>query len=151
MGKSGFSLLEILIVIAIILILAGSLTPLLSSSKADARTAKVKADLDAIKSAANMCFADTGFWPAEGNTGADITTDVSAFVGWAGPYIDDWREDPWGRKYAIKDGVDDTRYVASEGPTAGWEAAPAWTTNPLAISGDEDVAYMITPDHDLTN
>jgi len=139
MRKSGFSLLEILIVVAIILILAGSLTPLLSTSKQEAREAKTKSDLDAIKTAAIMCHADTGSWPVEDTTGNDIVTDDSSFTGWDGPYLDEWRLDPWDRAYEVKDGAGNTRYVTSQGPTAGFEG--------IFPTGTDDIYYMITGDH----
>jgi len=143
MGKAAFSLLEILIVVAIIIILAGALTPLLSGSRADARTAKASSDLDSIKVGANMCHADTGEWPDESSDGEEIIADTApVLVGWNGPYLDEWRVDPWGEVYQVKDPpAGNARYVVSGGPDGIILAIAPFD------GSDDDIYYQLTPDH----
>lgn len=113
----GFTLIELVIVIAIMLILAGSLLPIISTNREEARTARAQSDVDMIRSAASMLFADTGVWaPAGGTTcgGIDFCNDGAGLVtnddgsgvtidGWNGPYLTEWRNDPWGNAYRIYD------------------------------------------------
>ena len=120
MRKSGFTLIELLIVITIMAVLAGALVPMFRVNRLLAQTSKANADLDSIKTASIMYHHDTGQWPAIGSTGAGLINNDSA-AGWNGPYLDDWRIDPWGTAYNIFDnGSSPTRrWVRSAGPTAG--------------------------------
>jgi general secretion pathway protein G len=61
--RSGFTLIEIVIVLAIIAVLAGILTPTLTRYVGDSRTRKAEADTRAIGAAIAMMYGDTGHWP----------------------------------------------------------------------------------------
>jgi general secretion pathway protein G len=101
MQKNGFTLFELLIVIVIVGILFGAMVPILNVSRQDARVAKAQSELDSIKTAAMMLHHDTGEWPPDSTTGSDFITNDSTFPGWAGPYLDEWKDDPWGSPYEI--------------------------------------------------
>ena len=139
MNRGGFTLIELLIVIAIIAILAGAMVPMFNVTREDARVAKAKAELDAIKTAAIMMHHDTGQWPPVGTDGTGLRT-AGGIPNWNGPYIDPWATDPWGvNAYEIKDGTGETRYAASQGKTAGFD-----TPFP---TGTDDHYIIITSDH----
>jgi general secretion pathway protein G len=107
MKRGGFSLIELIIVIALIAILAGAMVPLFRTSRLEAQQAKVAAELDALKSAAMMFHNDTGAWPpgaaAPGRQDGSgfITNTNPATANWNGPYLDAWRADPWGNNYRL--------------------------------------------------
>ena len=61
--RGGFTLIEIVIVLAIIAVLAGILTPTLTRYVGDSRTRKAEADTRAIAAAMAMMYGDTGHWP----------------------------------------------------------------------------------------
>ncbi len=61
--RSGFTLKEIVIVLAIIAVLAGILTPTLTRYVGDSRFRKAEADTRAIAAAMAMMYGDTGHWP----------------------------------------------------------------------------------------
>ncbi len=74
-GKKGFTLIELVIVIAILGILAGIAIPRFLDATATARGAKIVADLRTIDSAIVIYNAKTGAYPA--NTAA-LTTAAAA-------------------------------------------------------------------------
>ena len=61
--NKGFTLIELLIVIAIIGILAAIIAPNAFNAIEKAKIAKVISDLNAIKTASLIYYADMGFWP----------------------------------------------------------------------------------------
>ncbi len=59
----GFTLVELLIVIVIIGILAGSMLLVFGSATDKAKASKIVANLRSLKAAALMCYADYDEWP----------------------------------------------------------------------------------------
>jgi len=94
-SKKTFTLIELVIVVAIIAILAGAMTPIIRSSRNEAKIAKAQADLEAMKVAAQMYYIDTGVWPTSPERLVSSSID-----GWDGPYVDRLNVDPWGRRYS---------------------------------------------------
>jgi len=65
--RTGFTLVELLIVIIIIGILAGSMMLVAGSGTDRAEATKIISDLRSLKAAALMYYADHNAWPAEGS------------------------------------------------------------------------------------
>jgi len=105
MNKKGFSLMELIIVIVIMGILVGAMLPMFANNTTRARTAKVQSEEEAIRTAVLMYHADTGSWPATGTTGAGLMTAPTGVSNWAGPYMDQWKNDPWNNSYSIITGA----------------------------------------------
>jgi len=117
MGKSGFSLLELLIVLAIILLLTAVVVPMVDNYLAQAKIAKAQTDVEAFRSAFNLFRMDVGALPScsgcnpattgyftglvgvEGGSSAPVGSDGTLqgaiqscmfpnnVVGWKGPYL----------------------------------------------------------------
>lgn len=81
MKKNGFTLTELLVVMAIIAILAGlTLTGYQVARKA-ARDGRRKSDLEQVRSALEMCRTDTGSYPAGPlYSGNNITCGVNTYL-----------------------------------------------------------------------
>ncbi len=76
MKKKGFTLIELVVVVAIILLLAATLAPKLRKEVAKARDAKAVAALGSLRTAANVYLADTG----KGATKIYGTSADTAFI-----------------------------------------------------------------------
>src|SRR5437660_7602206 len=84
-GNRGFTLIELMIVVAIIGILAAIAIPLYANVQARARVAKVQADLRTLASAVSMYQAHTGLLPG---AVTDVTVTVANGQGQtAGPFM----------------------------------------------------------------
>jgi len=101
MTKKAFTLIELLIVIAIAVIISGALVPLFSVTKQDAKLAKAMSEMEAIRAACFMLHHDTGQWPTSGNAGNNLVEDEPKIIDWQGPYLEYWPDDPWGAPYFL--------------------------------------------------
>ena len=114
MVKRAFTLIELIVVIAIIAILSAIIAPSIFQTLEKAKIARVVSDSKTVESAANSMFLDTGYWP--GSNWDDDPTDPLQdaaqgegfiFKGsspliantWDGPYINKWMTNPWFGQY----------------------------------------------------
>ena len=132
MKKKGFTLIELMIVIAIITILASIAVPMFARNTLQAKIAKALAELDTIRTAANIYSHDTKQLVPVGNSGDGLVANTAGLSNWRGPYMDRWKNDPWDNPYEIFDnGTSPTiRWVRSGGPT----------------DGDDNLTLLICPD-----
>lgn len=78
--NSGFTLIELVVVVAIIGVLASIITPRIRTSLMKAKDAKVVASLDALRTAANVYYAEKGVVPFIVNTGGADATALAALT-----------------------------------------------------------------------
>ncbi len=130
-STSGFTLIEMIVTVAIIASLAAILVPIVSGELADTGTATAQGETRRIGTALNQFFKDVSFAPTgpggnntieflvgsgtvpdpngfndDGGAGADADTYLtngSANGGsqWKGPYLAEIEPDPWGNAYMI--------------------------------------------------
>lgn len=127
--KRGFTIIELLTVLAIIGILAGLIMTAGFEAKKRALVAKTKAAISGVETALGMFQSDIGNYPSAGNAnmitcltsssgclvgtaGTPMTTSQAA--SWSGPYMHFQTNeissgafsDPWGSPYIYRAGTD---------------------------------------------
>jgi general secretion pathway protein G len=102
--KSGLTLLEVMIVLAIIALIAGLAAPRLMDSfgRAKSRTASIQ--MENLKGAVRLFYLDVGRYPSEAEGLQALLVVPSGVEGWLGPYLDSDRDvtDPWERGYLYR-------------------------------------------------
>jgi general secretion pathway protein G len=100
-SASGFTLIEIMVVVVILGILAALIAPQVISRIDDAQITKVKQDIRAIDSALKLYRLDRFRYPTtDEGLNALVTPPSDTSVPWpAGGYLDRLPKDPWNRPY----------------------------------------------------
>lgn len=121
-NKKGFSVVELLVAIAIIGVLATLAIPSFNYAKNYAKIGAAEHNLATLEKAINMLANDSGFWPGKqkvnavnnvsGNeicsdgctfglsdSRAGLSSTDGNFTNWAGPYINPVPKDPWDREF----------------------------------------------------
>ncbi len=99
--QTGFTLIEIMVVVVIIGILASVVVPRIMDNPDKARTAKAKNDIRALESAMDLYRLDNFTYPTT-DEGLDalVNAPSSAPTNWKqGGYIKKLNNDPWGNEY----------------------------------------------------
>ena len=100
MKTKGFTLVELLLVLAILAILAGVILPKFVGRTEQARQAAAKTDIHMLEAALDAFEVDTGRYPSSEEGLGALTNEPSGLKNWHGPYLkrDTWN-DPWGNPY----------------------------------------------------
>lgn len=100
-AQIGFSLLELLVVVAIIALLSSYVGPKLFSQIGKSEHEAAKAQIDALNKALGAYRIDTGNFPSTEQGLAVLTAKPASEPRWAGPYLQKSIPlDPWGRAYS---------------------------------------------------
>ena len=103
-ADAGFTLLEMLVVLAIISLLAAIMAPQVLKYLGSSRAQTAKVQIQNVASAVELFRLDVGRFPTSGEGVAAVVTRPAAAPGWNGPYLknDQALKDPWGRPYLYK-------------------------------------------------
>lgn len=127
MKRKGFTLIELVVVVAIILLLAATLAPKLRKEVAKARDAKAVAALGSLRTAANVFLADKGYAAT-----AIYGTDGKAIMSTTSDYLEN----------NVIDYLNTTGTPAKDAavPIGG---ARALATDPVTYGGAKYIAYTV--------
>jgi general secretion pathway protein G len=102
--RSGLTLLEVMVVLAVIALIAGLAAPRLMDSfgRAKARTAAIQ--MENLKGAVRLFYLDVGRYPSEAEGLQALLNAPDSSDGWLGPYLDGEVDlkDPWERAYLYR-------------------------------------------------
>jgi general secretion pathway protein G len=100
---SGFTLLELLVVILIIGLLTGIVAPRFLGQITRSETTAARAQIDAFDKALQAYRIDMGRFPSEGEGLRALTIAPGNEPRWRGPYLKDAAPlDPWGSPYQYR-------------------------------------------------
>jgi general secretion pathway protein G len=98
--SSGFTLLELLVVMVIIGLLAGFVAPRYFSQVGKSRVKAASAQLDALDKALEQFRLDVGRLPSTEEGLAALNVACAGIINWEGPYLKKAvPQDPWGHPY----------------------------------------------------
>src|SRR5436853_1771966 len=97
---SGFTLVEMLLVLVILAVLAAIVIPKFSGRTQQAKVTAAQSQISSIETALDAFEVDNGFYPTGGN-GLNALVDQPANApSWKGPYLKKGVPlDPWGNPY----------------------------------------------------
>lgn len=99
----GFTLLELLVVVAIIGLLAGYVGPKYFGQLGKAEIKAARAQISALEKALDHYRLDTGHYPTTEQGLAALVKKPANEPKWAGPYLQkDVPPDPWGKAFIYK-------------------------------------------------
>jgi len=134
--QKGFTLLELMITIAIIGILAAIAIPNFISFREKSKIAHAESELKGLEFAVSNLMYDTNMWPSGNPVGhpsstgdeiwdlshpaAGLVANDGGWIEWSGPYFTEVPVDPWGNDYFFDEDYDldgtDYAVIGSFGP-----------------------------------
>jgi general secretion pathway protein G len=100
-SEAGFTLLEILVVVAILGLLIGLVAPAVLRQLGSARTSIARQSIERLSSVLDMYKLDVGSYPTTEQGLQALLAQPTGVVGWNGPYLkgEATPADVWGRPY----------------------------------------------------
>lgn len=99
--RSGFTLIELIVVIALIAVLAAVVAPNLLGKASDANRKSAMVQIEKISNAVELYRLETGQYP---ESLEDLVTQPAGLERWNGPYVKKQSrlQDPWGNLLMIE-------------------------------------------------
>src|SRR6516165_10367272 len=103
-GESGFTLVEMLVVIAIIGLVMGLVGPRVLSYLGEAKVKAAKLQIESFGSALDLFYLDVGRYPSAGEGLTALVERPASAPVWNGPYLKNASvpADPWGHLYLYR-------------------------------------------------
>jgi general secretion pathway protein G len=102
--EAGYTLTEILVVMAIIGLIAAVLTPGIMSQLGRSRAKTAQVQVETVAAAVEMFRSDVGRYPSQSEGLQVLVSQPGDGEGWTGPYVKGAKalQDPWGRNLQYK-------------------------------------------------
>jgi general secretion pathway protein G len=102
--NAGYTLVEVLVVVAIMSLVIGLVGPRVMGALGSAKDKAAQIQVEALKSAVELFFIDNGRYPTASEGLSALVTRPAALETWRGPYLRTTTvpKDPWGKEFQYK-------------------------------------------------
>jgi general secretion pathway protein G len=131
-ARSGFTLIEMLVVLAIIGSIVGLVGPRVLNYLSDSKVKTAKIQMENLGSALDLFYLDAGRYPSNDEGLTALVQQPTSVSFWNGPYLKTKTvpKDPWGHDYLYRSPGQDGPYdVGSLGPDGREGSAGALSHN----------------------
>jgi general secretion pathway protein G len=124
-GSSGFTLIEMLVVLVIIGLIMGLVGPRVLNYLTEARVKAARLQIEALSSSLDLYYLDTGRYPTTSEGLTALVRRPGNMAGWNGPYVKGGivPEDPWKHDYVYRSPAEGAPYeiisLGSDGREGG--------------------------------
>lgn len=132
-GEAGFTLVELLVVLVILVLLASIIGPRVIGYLGASRSKTAKVQIESLVTSLELFHIDVGRYPATAEGLTALIRPPTKLAGWSGPYITKANIplDPWGHSYRYqapgKKGAFDLYSLGRDGKEGGTdEDADVW-------------------------
>jgi general secretion pathway protein G len=103
-GEAGFTLVEMLVVIAIIGLVVGLVGPRVLNYLSESKVKAAKIQIESFSAALDLYYLDNGAYPGANEGLTALVERPSSALAWNGPYLKTGSvpTDPWGHPYLYK-------------------------------------------------
>lgn len=102
-SQGGFTLMELLVVLAILGLLAGLVGPAVLNQLGGAKSKTAKIQIKDLEQSLEMYKLDVGRYPSTDEGLGALVAKPAGVAGWNGPYLkSDVPLDPWSREYQYR-------------------------------------------------
>src|SRR5687768_5034211 len=100
-GEAGFTLVELLVVLVILVLLASIIGPRVIGYLGSSRSKTAKVQIESLVTSLELFHIDVGRYPATSEGLEALVRPPTKLAGWSGPYITKATipTDPWGHPY----------------------------------------------------
>ena len=134
-GSSGFTLIEMLVVLVIIGLIMGLVGPRVLNYLTEARVKAARLQIEALSSSLDLYYLDTGRYPTTSEGLTALVRRPGNMAGWNGPYVKGGNvpEDPWKHDYIYRSPAEGAPYeiisLGSDGREGGTGSAADLKSN----------------------